>query len=1082
MPFELWGVSGSFGLTTPGRPLHILLLLLYAAVLAASFYRNWAKIRRLSPWQWGVVLGLGAAAFLLSQLFPLRLPFASPLTAEPTALIFFAAAPIVVAGFMLPPAAVLLVGLAAGLGRAWGQTHLWFDLFHLGLAGWMTAVCLQQAYQGRFFRWLRHPLLAGAAGFAAVLPLIGLSALVSGPAGRGLAANVDVALTETAAQLLPLLVQGLIGGGIAALILRGLPHLRPSPVLVPPPYAYSLRRQLLSRVALFGVLLVAVLVTAVFLLTTWAATTLVANQMAYNAEVVAAEAPQFQNHLRNLLAQADAETLLSQNSEVSKESLGQMFRADPFYRRILLVNPDQSIRAIFPEDAAEITLSTSEKEAVAAALSSGSASGSAAETGEADAVVSFVVPVADETGAPTAVLVGRVAELSLRNLIIGLQGTAGEGVGFIVDENNKIIAHTDSGQLLADWPVPDAAPGKVFHLRDAAAGRHDLVYTLTTADLPWTIVTAVPYTIVLNQVGLIGGPLALLLIVVTTLLYGNLAYFGQETTRPITELVAAARTIAAGGRWQPSPQAERHDEVGQLHRAFNQMHQSRQKKLHELSLLLDVSNDVSHHLEINQGMPAILRGALRGTGASGARAVVLNPIGSYPLVFGEGPAANSMAVLDRAIMTRLRAGSELALDSPAEIKETLSPGLEPPVLAVVAIPLRSQERFMGVIWLGYRQAHSFDPAAGDLLKALAGQATVLVENARLFSLAEGGRRRLAAVLASATNAVIVTDQTDRIMLVNPAMAQIFGLSPTEVVNRPARDVFDSEEMVAAITGPEARTRNQEVPTPDGKTFYANVSIIRNHDGVILGRVAVLHDITTLKEIDAMKSDFVQTVSHDLRSPLTYMRGYVTMLPMVGGFNEKQQVYSDKILAGIDHMSQLVEDLLDLGRIEAGVTLHQESFAVKSFLADIAELHWSHAHMAGVKLAVKVEPEGLTAVADIALLRQAVTNLVMNGIKYAPQSGDMQLLARQADGKVIISVRDRGPGIPPQEQLRLFEKFYRVKARGSEKIKGSGLGLAIVRSIAERHGGSAWCQSEQGKGSTFSIAIPLTPGASGQTGQ
>ncbi|MFQ5421312.1 MAG: HAMP domain-containing protein, partial [Anaerolineae bacterium] len=628
---------------------------------------------------------------------------------------------------------------------------------------------------------------------------IALTALVSGPGGRGLAAQVDTALTETAVQLLPMLVQGLVGGGIAALILTGLPHLRPAPKLTPPPYAYSLRQQLLGRVALFGFLLMAVLVTAVFLLTTWAATTSVSNQMARNAEVVAAEVPQFQNHLHNLLAQVDETTLLSQDAEASKASLGQMFRADPFYRRILLVNPDQSIRAIFPEDAADISLTTSEKEAVAAALTTSSDTASAADTGEADAVaaalttssdtasaadtgeadavVSFVAPVADETGEPTAVLVGRVAELSLRNLIVGLQGTAGEGVGFIVDEDNRIIAHTDSSQLLTEWDVTNIEPGTVTHFRDPETGQHDLVYTQTTADTPWTIVTAVPYAVVLNQVGLIGGPLALLVMVVTAVLYANLAYFGQETTRPITELVEAARTIAADGRWQPSPQAERHDEVGQLHRAFNQMHQSRQKKLHELSLLLDVSNDVSHHLEINQGMPAILRGALRGTGASGARAVVLNPTGSYPLVFGEGPAANTMAVLDRAIMTRLRTGDDLALDSPAAIKETLLPGMEPPVLAVVAIPLRSQERFMGVIWLGYRQAHSFDPAAADLLKALAGQATVLVENARLFSLAEGGRRRLAAVLASTTNAVIVTDQTDRIMLVNPAMAEIFGLSP-----------------------------------------------------------------------------------------------------------------------------------------------------------------------------------------------------------------------------------------------------------------------------------------------------------------
>ena len=257
-----------------------------------------------------------------------------------------------------------------------------------------------------------------------------------------------------------------------------------------------------------------------------------------------------------------------------------------------------------------------------------------------------------------------------------------------------------------------------------------------------------------------------------------------------------------------------------------------------------------------------------------------------------------------------------------------------------------------------------------------------------------------------------------------------------------------------------------------KTYYASASTIVSNEGQVFGRVAVLRDITHLKEIDEMKSDFVATVSHDLRSPLTYMRGYATMVPMVDELSPKQHEYLDKILSGIDQMSQLVDDLLDLGRIEAGVDLAREQIDVKATVRKaLLKSNWQHAHLAGIKLHVNVDENISTVQGDGALLRQAITNLLGNGIKYAPDSGPMWLRAAQQNGELILSVQDSGPGIPKQDQMRLFEKFYRVKQRGTEKIKGSGLGLAIVRSIAERHGGRAWCQSQQGEGCTFSISLP-----------
>jgi PAS domain S-box-containing protein len=333
----------------------------------------------------------------------------------------------------------------------------------------------------------------------------------------------------------------------------------------------------------------------------------------------------------------------------------------------------------------------------------------------------------------------------------------------------------------------------------------------------------------------------------------------------------------------------------------------------------------------------------------------------------------------------------------------------------------------------------------------------------MFATAEGGRRRVAAVLASTSDAVIVTDQTERILLISRATERLFHLKANDVIGRPVADVLQVEPLVSALTGDDEHVQNLEIPANDDKTYYASASTIISNDGQVMGRVAVLHDITHYKEVDEMKSDFVATVSHDLRSPLTFMRGYATMLPMVGELNEKQGEYAEKILSGIDQMSHLVDDLLDLGRIEAGVELQNERIELPPLLADIANEHWQHAHMSGIRLQVDVEPELPIVHGDSALIRQAITNLVHNGIKYAPNSGTMELRAEQLDGDVVISVQDHGPGIPKEAQIRLFEKFFRIKRRGTEKVKGSGLGLAIVKSIAERHGGVPGAAASEDRG-------------------
>ncbi len=1091
MPLELWGAADSIALSFPQRPLEYLLLLLYVFLLVYILYHLRDRFSQFTQQDWTITAVLAAAGLITSQLFPIHLSFnnqLSPLYAAlnpVTAVVPFAVVPLLFAATLLNPIGALLVGMATGLGVSLGQTHQIFAIFNYGFAGYLAAYFCQQPYQGRLFRWLRLPIVFGPVTMSLIASILGFATFVSTDPGAGNLAAFDLATSTALANFLPLVLEGLIAGGIVMLVWLGAPQLKPpTPTLIPTPWQRSLGQRLVMNFILFAAVVLVLMVFVVYNVAISVSTRLVINQMAHNAQTVSSQIPDFRGNLQNLLSINNEQSqLLSPDAVESQKALQQLFRVNPFYRRIFLVNQDQSITTYFPQDGENVALSDLEKTAVLEAIQENRSATTAAPSLNDEYILSFVVPVLDEANRPTAALVGRVPELSLNELIIGMEGIVGRGAGFIVDERGEIIAHADSSQLLSNWQIPETlvrqittsetAPGIAYQGRDSQTNTRELVYYIQGESHPWTVVITAPYATVLNLALSIGFPLAAVMVIITAFFYAIFAFLGRDITRPITELADASTRMAQGDEWRPEHIEQRDDEIGQLTRAFTVMQRAIKQRLNESALLLNVSQDVSSSLDITKGMPAILRGAYQGTGAIGARAVVQNPSTGQPLTFSEG-AANDMAHLDRLLVNALRHKEQLILPSSAAIAKALdlADEQEGAIQSLIALPLYSKERFQGMIWVGYRTSHQPDTAELNLLNTLAGQAVVLVENARLFATSEGGRRRLAAVLASTSDGVIVTDQTQRVLLINRAMEHIFNLKASEVVGRPVANIMPAPELVDALTSKDEVVRNREIPVGKDKVYYSSTSTIVGNDEQVMGRVAVLHDITHLKEIDAMKSDFVATVSHDLRSPLTFMRGYATMLTMVGEMNDKQEDYVEKILGGIDQMARLVNDLLDLGRIESGTTLHQDMIEVEPLLADVATEHWQHAHMSGIKLDVDVNPKDLVFVGDKRLIRQALTNLVTNGIKYAPNSGVMKLHAEKTGAEVLFSVVDRGPGIATPDQMRLFERFYRAQEKGTEKVKGSGLGLAIVKSIAEKHGGRAWCQSARGKGSSFFVAIPL----------
>jgi signal transduction histidine kinase len=231
----------------------------------------------------------------------------------------------------------------------------------------------------------------------------------------------------------------------------------------------------------------------------------------------------------------------------------------------------------------------------------------------------------------------------------------------------------------------------------------------------------------------------------------------------------------------------------------------------------------------------------------------------------------------------------------------------------------------------------------------------------------------------------------------------------------------------------------------------------------------------LESASQHKSDFLATMSHELRTPLNAIIGFSEVLheQMFGELNERQLAYVDDVLEAGKHLLSLINDVLDLAKIEAGrMELELSEVAIPEVLRSAVSMHSERASRGGVELSLTTEPEEITISADGRRVRQIVFNLVSNAVKFTPAEGRVDVSARLDDGKVEIAVTDTGPGIAPEELKMIFEEFN--QATNGKRAEGTGLGLPLSRKLVELHGGRLWVESAAGNGSTFRFTLPVGP--------
>jgi signal transduction histidine kinase len=385
------------------------------------------------------------------------------------------------------------------------------------------------------------------------------------------------------------------------------------------------------------------------------------------------------------------------------------------------------------------------------------------------------------------------------------------------------------------------------------------------------------------------------------------------------------------------------------------------------------------------------------------------------------------------------------------------------VRSVIATPLRRRQRVIGVLTVVHDEPGRFAGPDLQLLNAIAGQAAIALENARLFKETEQERIKLSAIINSTQDAVLVTTPLNETLLLNPAAQELLELNGHTWEDVPISELTDNSELLTLLSpgSPAAG----EVPLPDGRIMWGTVTEIRD-----MGRVTVLRDISAFKALDKMKRDFVTAFTHDLRTPLATVKGYIELVRMDGPITTRQEEDLDGITRAANLMKSLIEDLLELSRLEQLEELTKEELEIKEIVHASIEAITPLADSKHIDVVVNQIEQDLFIEGNSVLLSRAVGNLLDNAIKYTPKGGLIHVELKNNSDQALVSVTDNGPGIRAKDLPRVFEKFFRARAE-LDDVPGSGLGLSIVKTIVEQHGGQIWVESEVDSGSVFTMSLP-----------
>ncbi len=393
------------------------------------------------------------------------------------------------------------------------------------------------------------------------------------------------------------------------------------------------------------------------------------------------------------------------------------------------------------------------------------------------------------------------------------------------------------------------------------------------------------------------------------------------------------------------------------------------------------------------------------------------------------------------------------------------------------VPFVVRGKTIGMINVSSCKESAFSEDDVKLIYTIANQASNAIE--RLQAVITAEKSKMESMVESMTEGVIMIDERGEIAVLNPRARLMLGFGideevATKVVNDKIKALNLDKALAECQDKKQLVTKEITISQDGDQILHCDISPVKDAEGDVIGIVTILRDITKEKEIDIMKTEFISTVSHELRTPLTTMKEFVSIISdeIPGKLTKDQKEYVDIIISNIDRLARLINDLLDISKIEAGKT------ELKKKLVDIAKLaegvistiksQTDEKHIE-LKAAFHTPLPGVYGDADKII--QIFTNLIGNATKFTPEKGQISVEIKNMESEVECSVSDTGKGISTEDIERLFSKFQQFGRVAGSGAKGTGLGLAISKELVEMHHGKLWAESKIGKGSKFIFTLP-----------
>jgi len=518
------------------------------------------------------------------------------------------------------------------------------------------------------------------------------------------------------------------------------------------------------------------------------------------------------------------------------------------------------------------------------------------------------------------------------------------------------------------------------------------------------------------------------------------------------------------------------------------------KTSEELLALYEIAKAINSTLNLPEVLDLIMKMTIKYLGAEAGSIMLLNDQKELVLTVATGLDMDKLKDVSVKIGDSISGkvaltGEPLLLVGKADNSEFTNIVVrKEDIKSSLCVPLKVKDQLRGV--LNLRKASSKDDFTEEQLNFLSmigDQAAIAIENARLYDLEKKRAGELEqlnkkitfekikteAVLKSLSNGVMVLNDTNEIVLINSALEKLFCVNSSSLEGMNYRELIRASEAIPLVEGisenPDAINFIELPLGKDGRIFDVHCAFIRDNSGEILGKVIVFHDITHMKKIQQMKSEFVSMVSHELRTPLTSIMGFVDILINKELDKNRRKKYLSIIQEESSRLLELINNLLDLSRLEAGrYEFKKERINLVNIInKSIVVISPQAVH----KIIFNSTVSSCILIGDEDMLYRVMINLLSNAIKYSPDGGDISVTLIDKKDIWEVTVADNGIGISGEVIPRLFERFYRGASAITTKIKGTGLGLANVKYILEVHGGSIRVESELDKGSRFIFYLP-----------